>query len=118
MRIIVSLWLMSLVVVGTGQAQSLSERVEAARGESNQAVVSQFPDAAQQWQAREERALDREAMLDVARIQAWGMYMQSRPFQHPPATNWQPSLPLQSLWLPRQRTCVTQGGGSWMTVCE
>lgn len=110
-------------LAGAGEAQSLRERVEAARVESNRAVASQYPEEARQWQEGEEgeeRGRDRQLLLDVARIQAWGLWMQGQPFRHVPAQSWQPMAPSVPFSpVSRPRTCVTQGGGSpWMTRCE
>ena len=107
-------------LAGAGEAQSLRERMEAARVEANRAVASQYPEEARQWQEGEARGRDRQLLLDVARIQAWGRYMQGQPFRHVPQQRWQPVAPIVPFSpVGRPRTCVTPGGGSpWMTLCE
>lgn len=108
-------------VCGLAEAQRLSARVEAARRESNQAGAEACPDAGRPWQAREERAFDRERLLDVARIQAWGRDLQTRPCHQAPAQAWQPVAPVgpgEGVGR-RRRTGVTVGGGSpWVTRGE
>ena len=46
---------------------------------------------------QQERERDRQARLDSARIQAWGLYSLSRPFQHEPVRDYQPPMQCQTL---------------------
>lgn len=46
--------------------------------------------------AQREREGDRQARLDAARIQAWGRYLQTRPFQPAPISGYQPPIQCQT----------------------
>lgn len=59
---------------------------------------------------QQERERDRQARLDAAMLQAWGMSRQTWPFHHEPVSGSQP---------PRALTCTTIGSGGYAnTLCR
>lgn len=67
---------------------------------------------------QQERERDREARREVARMQAWGVYMHSRPFQHAPVEAWRPVPGSGRVGL--SLTCTTRGWGTTYatTTCD
>jgi hypothetical protein len=56
---------------------------------------------------QQERERDRQTRLDAALLQAWGMYMQTRPFHQEPVPGYQPPPSAPIVPLP-PRSCTTQ----------
>ena len=84
-------------------------------------------DEAQYWRwveslppEQQERERDREARRDVARLQAWGLYMHSRPFQHAPVEAWRPVPGTGTGRSVGPLTCTTRGWGTTYatTTCD